>query len=118
MFLIAQNAIPHRDLGTASSMVTLARSVGNVIGVGIVGSFFAHRLTDRLRGAGLSALDPDTLRAKPSEIDNLPADQARLVRDAFDAGLNQGFRSVVIPAALLILVALFLRAEPLRDTND
>lgn len=118
MFLIAQNAIPHRDLGTASSMVTLARSVGNVIGVGVVGSFFAHTLSERLRAAGLASLDPDTLRAKPSEIAELPADEARLVRDAFDAGLNQGFRSVVIPALLLIVVALFLRAEPLRDSND
>ena len=118
MFLVNQNSVPQRDLGTASSINTLFRSIGNVVGVGLVGAFFANTLTSRLRDAGLAELDPDRLRARPADIAALPPEQRRIVIGAFEDGLTTGFRILVIFGVLALVLALILRQEPLRDSMD
>jgi MFS family permease len=118
MFLVNQNSVPQRDLGTASSINTLFRSVGNVIGVGLVGAVFANTITSRLRDAGLAELDPERLRARPTDIAALPADQRSIVINAFDDGLSAGFRLLVIFGIIGLVLALVLKAEPLRDSMD
>lgn len=118
MFLVNQNSVPQRDLGTASSISTLFRSVGNVIGVGLVGAVFANTLTSKLRAAGLAELDPDRLRARPTDIAALPPDQRRIVIDAFDSGLSAGFRMLVIFGVVGLVLAFALTQEPLRESMD
>ncbi len=118
MFLVNQNSVPQRDLGTASAINALFRAIGNVIGVGLVGAVFANGLTSRLRGAGLAELDPDRLRARPSDIARLPESQRRTVIDAFQHGLSSGFRVVVVGGLLMAVASLFLRQQTLRDSMD
>ena len=118
MFLVNQNSVPQGDLGTASSINTLFRSIGNVIGVGLVGAVFANTLTSKLRSAGLAELDPDRLRARPTDIAALPADQRRIVINAFDSGLSSGFRMLVIFGIIGLVLAFVLRQEPLRESMD
>ena len=118
MFLVNQNSVPQRDLGTASSINTLFRSIGNVIGVGLVGAVFANTLTSQLRSAGLAELDPDRLRARPADIAALPPDQRHIVINAFDSGLSAGFRMLVIFGLLGLALSFVLKQEPLRESMD
>lgn len=116
MMLVNQNAVAQRDLGVASSINTLCRSLGNVISVGVVGAVFARELTARLRAADLAELNPDTLRARPRDIVALAPRERSIVVDAFDGAINLGFRTVVVSGAAVLIASLFLRQVKLRDT--
>lgn len=46
--LVIQNAAPHTELGTATSMSQLSRQIGSTVGVAIFGAFLTHSLTTQL----------------------------------------------------------------------
>src|ERR1700745_4396397 len=49
LVLVAQNDVPPKDIGVATSTATFFRSVGGAFGVAIFGAIFATRLADRLK---------------------------------------------------------------------
>jgi EmrB/QacA subfamily drug resistance transporter len=53
--LVVQNAVPVRELGTATSSLTLFQQVGGTVGLAIVGSLFGSVFADELPGQLLSA---------------------------------------------------------------
>jgi hypothetical protein len=54
--IAVQTAVARRDLGTATSTLQFARSIGGAVGVSVMGTVLGLRLSRTLRAAGL---DPD-----------------------------------------------------------
>ncbi|HEY3335946.1 MAG TPA: MDR family MFS transporter [Candidatus Limnocylindrales bacterium] len=46
--IVVQNAVPVRDLGVATSNLTFFRQIGGSVGLALLGTVFANRLTDEL----------------------------------------------------------------------
>lgn len=119
LILIVQNAVPHRDLGVATSGATFFRSIGASFGVAVFGSVFAHRLggelTAALRGTDLPpGVSPHTLEADPRGIDALPPALRPPVLDAYSDAITGVFLYAVPVALLGFALAWFLKEDPLR----
>src|SRR5690606_28175151 len=81
LVLAAQNAVPHADLGVASSGATFCRTRGGAVGVAIFGALLAHRMSHTFPAALAEAGVPlERIRSAsgaatastPAEIADLP----------------------------------------------
>jgi EmrB/QacA subfamily drug resistance transporter len=120
LVLAIQNAVPHRDLGSATSAANFFRSIGGTFGTAVFGAIFASRLGSFLAASvptgATGSLDPSSLARSPEAIARLePA-----VRGAVVTGIAESVHIVFLvaaPAAALgFLLALALPEVPLRDT--
>ena len=122
LVLAVQNAVPHRDLGVATSGATFFRSMGGAVGTAVFGALLSNRLADTIpqamRDAGIPA---DQLDAAGSATAATPADIAALP-EPFHGAVVQGFADALqttflaaVPFAVLgFLIVLFLKELPLR----
>jgi EmrB/QacA subfamily drug resistance transporter len=92
-----QSAVPHEYVGVASSQVQFSRSLGQTVGVAVMGAVLTLRI-GTLVPVGETAVVPST-----------PAERAALAY-----GLDGVFLVAAIAAAIAILVALQLREVPFR----
>jgi EmrB/QacA subfamily drug resistance transporter len=110
LVIIVQNAVPHSELGVATSGATFFRSIGGSFGTAIFGAIFANvlvgNLTRHLHGvhlpAGFSSAD-----ATPALLSHLPA----AIHQGFVAGYAESIQTVFIvavPIAALAFVATWL----------
>jgi len=123
--LIAQNSVPQKDIGVASSAATFFRSIGGSFGVALAGEIFVRRFKSDLTGTvgpelaeqaasgggGGIGVDPHQLAALPAPI-----------RDAIYHGIASGLSgifawSIPIVAAVAVL-AIFIREVKLRGHED
>jgi EmrB/QacA subfamily drug resistance transporter len=119
--IAVQNALDYRDLGVATSGVTLFRALGGLMGIIVFSAIFSHQLTVRTARTaralhlpqGISAAD---VQRDPQTLTLLPP----AARAHFATAFAQSFHTMFtwsIPVALAGLVlALFLRGVPLRAT--
>ncbi|WP_369242914.1 MDR family MFS transporter [Streptomyces sp. R21] len=119
LVLIVQNAVSYEDLGVATSGATFFRSIGASFGVAIFGTVFASRLgdklTDALSGQQLPAgITPDSLKADPKGISELPSTLQPSVLHAYAASITDVFLYAAPVAVLGFLLAWFLREDKLR----
>lgn len=121
LVLAVQNAVEHRDLGTATSAATFFRSMGGALGVAVFGAILSDRLAthipERLAAAGVEPSGGNgNLLGTPDAIAALPAP----VRDAVLGGFADSLSDIyvlAVPIALLgFLVVLFLPELALRTT--
>ena len=119
--LITQNSVPLRDMGAASGSVTLFRTVGGSLGIALLGSIYASKLTDTLTahvGPAGGKLISGGHALPPSVVLHLP----EAIRVAFQSGVVSGLHGTLIGgaamAALGFLVAWFVKAEPLRGSDS
>ena len=117
--LFRSNSVDLKDIGVASSSRTFFQQIGGSLGVSLFGVIFFNRLTaamaSKVPGAPLHAsqgsLDPAT-------INSLPA----AVRDVAFFGISKGLDAVfwwTIPAAALVfLLALYVKEIPLRGRTE
>ena len=103
LVLAAQNAVPHRLLGVATSTTTTFRQIGGSIGVSAFGAIFANRLgvelAERLpRGVHLPA------HPALSTIRQLP----RVVHDLYVAAFAAALHPVFLAAAGVAFVGFLL----------
>ena len=97
LVIIVQNAVPHSELGVATSGATFFRSIGGSFGTAIFGAIFSNvlvgNLTKHLHGvhlpAGFSSAD-----ATPALLSHLPA----AVHAGFVAGYAESIQTVFIVA--------------------
>jgi EmrB/QacA subfamily drug resistance transporter len=119
LVLAVQNAVDHRDLGTATSALTFFRSMGGAFGVAVLGALFNSRLSD-LFGAiprsSLEGISAARLKASPATIRALPAPVRGDVVDAYAEAISTVFLLAVPVCVLAFFVVLRLRETPLRDT--
>jgi len=106
--LAAQNAAAHADLGVATALGRLARSVGGIVSVAAAGALLEHRVAAVAAEHGVA----DAARLHAATDPALAAVQ----RQAIDAGLSAIVAASAAVAALALLCTLALRELPLRRT--
>ena len=110
LVIIAQNGVPHRELGVATSGATFFRSIGGSFGTAIFGAIFSNilisNLASHLHGlalpTGFSAAD-----ATPAALSHLPA----AIHHGFVAGYAESIQTVflvAVPIAALAFLATWL----------
>ncbi|MFB7716916.1 MDR family MFS transporter [Nocardia sp. NPDC056100] len=109
--LIAQNSVAMKDIGAASGVSTLFRTLGGSFGVALFGALFNRQLTAAMTGQGnTTGAQPD-----PSALGKLPA----AVRDAYLHGVASGIHSIFLWSAVLcaigVIAALAIVEVPLRQ---
>ncbi|KAB1989996.1 MDR family MFS transporter [Streptomyces triticiradicis] len=121
LVLIVQNAVSYEDLGVATSGATFFRSIGASFGVAIFGTVFTGRLGDNLTKALAGqqlppGITPDSLKADPKGIAQLPADLRQPVLHAFATSITDVFLYAAPVALLGFVLAWFLREDRLRGS--
>ncbi len=120
LVLAVQNAVDHKDLGTATGAATFLRSMGGSFGVALLGAVLtnqlASNLADLLPGGQLPAgVSPDTLKGSPAAILSLPPEVRALVVEAFARSIDTVFL-VGVPIAIIgFAITLLLPEVPLRS---
>ena len=110
LVIIVQNAVPHSELGVATSGATFFRSIGGSFGTAIFGAIFANvlvgNLSRHLNGihlpSGFSSAD-----ITPAVLAHLPA----AIHQGFVAGYAESIQTVftvAVPIALLAFLATWL----------
>jgi len=115
--LIAQNSVPQKDLGVASSAATFFRSIGGSFGVSLFGAVFNHRLaaevSTRLGAAG-TQLTTGGARVDPAALKRLPAPIRTGFLESLAAAISNVFTWAILFAALVPVLAVFIKHVPLR----
>ncbi|MER5771081.1 MDR family MFS transporter [Streptomyces sp. NPDC001985] len=123
--IAVQNTVEYADLGTATSGVTFFRTLGSAFGAAVFGTIYANALTPNLtravaRAAREVGADPAVIarlaRSPRGLHHRLTAAQREPIVQAYADTLQTVFLWTVPVAALGLLVALFLKEVPLRDT--
>lgn len=114
--IAAQNAVPPRDLGTATSTIVFFRSIGSTIGTAILGAVLIARFSSHLAELVPGGVSGFSVSAGLSlvQIHALPPAVAANVLVAFNAAFQDVFLWTLPFAALAFFVALFLKEQPLR----
>jgi MFS family permease len=116
LVLAAQNAVPYRMLGVATSGSTLFRQIGGAIGVSVFGAIFANRLASELA----ARLPPGVhvpAAANPALVRQLPAAVKQPFIEAFTAAITPIFLVAAGFAVVAFLLTWLLREVPLRATS-
>jgi EmrB/QacA subfamily drug resistance transporter len=110
LVIIVQNAVPHSELGVATSGATFFRSIGGSFGTAIFGAIFSNvlvgNLARHLHGTSLPS-GFTSANVTPAALSHLPA----AVHQAFVAGYAESIQTVFIvavPIAVLAFLATWL----------
>jgi MFS family permease len=121
LVLATQNAVPHGDLGVATSGATFFRSLGGAMGVAMFGALLTHRLRDTIPAhLAAAGVKPDQMpqgsptQATPQQIDRLPDAIHAAVTGGFADALQTTFLAAVPFALAGFVILIFLRETPLR----
>jgi hypothetical protein len=113
--LAAQNAVPYRLLGVATSGSTLFRQVGGSIGVAVFGAIFSNQLAQQLAQRVPAGAHVPTA-ANPEVVKQLPP----AIHDSYIAAFAAALHPVFLAASAIALTAFglswLLRDLPLRKT--
>jgi len=115
-----QNAVPPRDIGTATSATTFGRSLGGAIGAAFFGAVMTSRLVHYI--AGIPEVAAGSLPAGEintndmNAIHQLPEPLRTEVLTAFTSAVTDVFLYVIPVIAVALVIVLFLKEIPLRTT--
>jgi len=114
--LIAQNSVQQRDMGVASSARMFFQQIGGSLGVAAFGAIFARRLTASLAAAAGSGVHVSTSggQLNPATVNSLPAPVRHDVFFAIAHAVQGVFVWAVPAAALIFVLAWFIKEVPLR----
>ncbi|HCT80211.1 MAG TPA: MFS transporter [Micromonosporaceae bacterium] len=115
--IVVQNTVPYHDLGVATSGVTFLRTLGSSFGVALFGTVYSNSLTDQLAKAPPlpAGINPASLQS-PKGVHALPSPLREIVVGGYTEALQAVFISAIPVGILAMLIALFLKQVPLRDT--
>ena len=120
MVLAVQNAVEHRDLGTATGVETFSRSMGASFGVAAYGAVLNNRLAynlPRLVPPSVAhGINPRTLTASPAAIRRLPAPVQHGVLEALARSIHVVFLFGLPLMVIAFFVTFLLKETPLRET--
>lgn len=115
--LAVQNAMPRRQLGTATSTVVFFRGIGGALGGAIFGTILTSRMTSHLSGT-LPVGSGDihsALSGGAAQLAQLPEAIRLDFLEAYVHSFHDMFLIAVPIALMLFVVALFLKDIPLRS---
>ncbi len=120
--LIAQNSVEQKDLGVASSTATFFRSIGGSFGVSLFGTIFVRNLENDLASKlGPAAAEQMTSgggQVDPSKLGGLPLPLKAALFEGIASSLATVFLWAIPFAALVAVLALFIREIKLRGHDD
>ncbi|MEU4313202.1 MDR family MFS transporter [Nocardia sp. NPDC024068] len=114
--VIAQNSVAVRDIGAASATATLARNLGNSLGVSLLGAVYTWQLTRPLgeaRSTGASFGEA----AAHNDGAVLPGQMQEATRAAVATGVADIFLVAGLCSAVIVCLAAFLRETPLTQQH-
>ena len=117
--LAVQNAVDHRDLGTATSAIVFFRILGGTFGTALFGAVLLNRLQRNLAEllpAGHAHLGLGALQGAPQQLRALPGAVLNPLLEAFARSYQVVYLWAVPFAVATLLLALLLREAPLRTT--
>ena len=114
--LIAQNSVQQKDMGVASSARMFFQQIGGSLGVAAFGAIFARRLTSSLAAAAGSGVHISASGGQldPATVDSLPAAVKHDVFFAITHAIQGVFIWALPAAALIFVLAWFIKEVPLR----
>lgn len=114
LLFVVQRSVPTADLGAATAVTALARILGGVVGVAVLGNVFNRRLADALARHAPS-ISASTVRGTAAAIHALPADVRAGVVESYAHALSGTF-AVAAPIAVVgLLVTARLPARAVRE---
>jgi MFS family permease len=120
LMLAMQNAVGYKDLGVVSSLNQFGRTIGQVFGPAFGATLMAARFEgylDRYVDPGVrSTLDGKDLRTETKGIEALAEPVRSQVIHAFRLAVADSFRLAVACSLVGLVIALFMRTRPLRDS--
>ncbi|NCL75885.1 Multidrug resistance protein 3 [Rhodococcus sp. YH1] len=120
LVLAVQNTVSVRNIGAASSSVAFFRTFGGAIGVSVLGSILATRVT-ALSADGFADLGIDTGSAGGGgnlDLAALPEPVAEIIRHAYGDATGLLFLVAAIIALVTVAAVAFIPNRPLRKTID
>ena len=120
--LAAQNAVAREDLGTTTSTVTFARTIGSALGAAIFGAVLINVLIGNLRRmlpvhSGQPPITAADLQSGTASLHGIPPQILHIVLTAFADAFQTVFWIGIPFAILLFLMSLLLRETPLRTSS-
>ena len=133
--LVVQNAVARRELGTATAAIQFFRNIGSTLGTAVLGTVMTASMSTSIsnRIAALPAEDlaelttaGSTLDASglenavldPSALAGLPELLVTPLRQGMSDAMHLVFLAALPFAALALLLSLFIKQVPLRETVD
>ncbi|MFG1816063.1 MFS transporter [Kribbella sp. NPDC049174] len=111
LVLAAQNDVPARELGAATSVVSFFRSMGGTIGVSALGAVLANKVATSL------GMDGSPGGGAVPDINTLPEEVKVAVQEAYGNATADLFL-ISVPIAVLALVAIvFIKEKSLLTTS-
>jgi EmrB/QacA subfamily drug resistance transporter len=119
--IVVQNTSDYADLGVATSGVSFLRTMGSSFGVAAFGTIYANSLPGHLTAALTQhplppGIDPRAVSTLQG-VHALPAAVKGPILDAYADTLHTMFLIAAPVGILSLIVALFLKEIPLRDTS-
>jgi len=117
LVLIVQNAVPHSELGVATSGATFFRSIGGSFGTAIFGAIFSNVLAGNLTKQLDNARLPNgfsSSRITPTLLDKLPAPIHHELALAYAQSIQTVFMIAVPISAVAFLAAWLIPQVELR----
>jgi len=119
LVVAVQNAVPYRQLGTATSTATFFRMIGGAFGVALFGAVFNSRLFAELPKylprSALRHLSGHNISSNPAQIDSFPPAIRHGYVQAFSHSLEFVFLIGVPFAVAGFALTWLLKEVPLRD---
>lgn len=112
--IVVQNTVPYHDLGVATSGVTFLRTLGSSFGVALFGTVYSNSLKSQLPAVP-SNVDVRLLQS-PKGVHSLPSPLRELVVGGYSDALQTVFAAAIPVGIIVLVIALFLKQIPLRDT--
>jgi EmrB/QacA subfamily drug resistance transporter len=119
--LVAQNAVPASQIGTATSTNNYFREVGSALGTAVFGTIFTSRLSENLHAvflkAGASPVGASSAAAKidPERLGTLPVAVHTGIVNAYASALAPTFWYLLPFVGIAFVLALLLKTIPLSD---
>jgi EmrB/QacA subfamily drug resistance transporter len=114
LVLVVQNAVPHTEIGSGSSLIAFFRSMGGAVGVAVLGALLAHKATSSIAtGLAAAGVKGSGTGDQVPEISALPPAIARIVEHAYGSGIAEIFLAAAPLGVVALIAVALMHEEPL-----
>ncbi|MCL2826468.1 MAG: MFS transporter, partial [Eggerthellaceae bacterium] len=113
--VIIQESVGYRQRGTAMGINSFIKTMGQTLGITVLGAVMNLRLTAYFAGAGMTGINSSNLYQGGSgaaQVDSVA------LANALSSGLTTVFIILLAVAALCVLISLFMPSVRLKNKGD